>query len=102
MKAKGPDEIEPLQFVQYLQSFLSYDQQINFCSQQCSTMQCTLYSLFATFFNSKASKKSTNTDRKISFSPWKAVTKHSVYVYWRNFVIKLTVLGGCKVRKAFK
>ena len=45
MKAKGPDEIEPLQFVQYLQSFLSYDQQINFCSQQCSTMQCTLYSV---------------------------------------------------------
>ena len=75
MKAKGPDEIEPLQFVQYLQSFLSYDQQINFCSQQCSTMQCTLYSLFATFFNSKASKKSTNTDRKISFPPWKSIGK---------------------------
>ena len=51
MKAKGPDEIEPLQFVQYLQSFLSYDQQINFCSQQCSTMQCTLYTYVQPFCN---------------------------------------------------
>ena len=50
MKAIGPDEIEPLQFVQYLKSFLSYDQQINFCSQQCSTMQCTLYTYVCTAF----------------------------------------------------